>query len=692
MRRGQFEQQLRDLMTAPVDGWSDADKAAAVSMHVEAFFADNETNRFAVRFEPFVPGRRPDDEAAYPGLGSSEQIGLFNPSRSPSDHVKLLVRCYANGRLVPGLPSRARATATIEAIDDAGVTLGAVAGWSQRDVTRMLEPAGQRAAAPEEGVTPRALQLDLDVNELFGSLDPDLIESYFGFGSLFYQRFRVSIDVDTGGVRIAGDELVVGVYDERGFGSLYERLINVLLKFDTERQRRAVGNGSDLQIASHPWFPVLCIGMQKSRLYMASIASDLVEQKRALTDPGWLLRIGLYLEFLTCLGVAEAVRESIDILTPTERHQFENAPRHAEIRARIDIEAWKSVWRLREICVGRKGTVSASNLLRKRSAIFAFLHVHHEDLKHAIELAGPNLHNAQETWHRVFRDAERAVLQMNQDAFPELLELPTVAREFALWHECGSLGRMRLVPRQLTELFGDQDGVFPSACRQYRASMNQVASWALDNGLMEYTGNECIPPSASLLEAHISRRPAQLARLQRHDGFAGSLEVLYEVQDAIVVDRETILDCLQHVELFSALSVDELSSLAEGVRPIVLGHLERIIIQGREGSSLFILHDGTLEVIARTADHERRLAILNPPAVVGELSFLLDEPRTATVRAFEQAVVLEIGAANLRPFVEARPALVDALTALLEERRRKNSEPNSAAGLRDRVRRAIFAA
>ncbi len=133
------------------------------------------------------------------------------------------------------------------------------------------------------------------------------------------------------------------------------------------------------------------------------------------------------------------------------------------------------MWRLREICFGRKGTVGAANLLRKRSAIFAFLHVHHEDLKHAIELAGPNLHNAQETWHRVFRDAERAVLQMNRDAFPELLELPSVAREFALWHESGSLAGMRLVPRQLTEIFGDQDGVFPSACRHYRASMNQVA-------------------------------------------------------------------------------------------------------------------------------------------------------------------------------------------------------------------------
>lgn len=691
MRRRQFEQQLRDLMKADVAGWSDADKAAAVRQQVDAHLADSIAQRFAVRFEPFVPGRRPDDEASYPGLGSSEQVGLFNPTRSPSDHVKLLVRCFEDGRLVPELPSQVRATATIEMIDDAGAVVEVVTGWSRRDVTALLQPVGGRATAATSSGAPHALELDLDVNAVFAPLATATpTDGRFGFGSLFFERFRVSIDVGAGDVHIAGDEIVVEIFNEKMFGSLYERLTNVLLTYDTERQAHAAG--VSLDVASHPWFPVLCIGMQKSRLYMESIAEDLVEQKRALTDPGWLLRIGLLLEFLTCLGVAEAVRDSIDVLTPMERDQFENAPRHGEIRARIDASAWKSVWRIREIFVSRKGTVGAANLLRKRSAIFAFLHVHHEDLKHAIELAGPNLHNAQETWHRVFRDAERAVLQMTQDAFPELLELPAVAREFALWHECGSLGRMRLVPRQLTELFGDQDGVYPSACRQYRASMNHVASWALANGLMEYTGNECIPVSASLLEAHISKQPARLARLQHHDGFAGSLEVIHERRAPVMVDPVAVFDCLQGVELFSALTVEEMSSLAEGVRPILLGHLERIIIQGREGSSLFVLYDGVLEVIARVAEHERRLALLNPPAVVGELSFLLDEPRMATVRAIDQAIVLEIGAANLRPLVEARPALVDALTALLEERQRKNSAGASAEGLRDRLRRAIFAA
>jgi CRP-like cAMP-binding protein len=250
---------------------------------------------------------------------------------------------------------------------------------------------------------------------------------------------------------------------------------------------------------------------------------------------------------------------------------------------------------------------------------------------------------------------------------------------------------MRLAPRHLTEIFGDQDGVFPSACRHYRTSMNQVASWALAKGLMEFTGKDCIPPSASLLEAHLSNRPSLFAQLQARDGFAGSLDVRHETHDALIIDRDAALDSLQRVGLLSALTVDELRSLAETVRPIALGHLERILIQGREGSSLFILHDGTLEVLTDDGARERQLAVLNPPAVVGELAFLLDEPRSATVRALEQAVVLEVSAARLRPFVEARPALLDAFTALLDERRRRNSPPIPSAGLRDRVRRAIFA-
>ena len=80
----------------------------------------------------------------------------------------------------------------------------------------------------------------------------------------------------------------------------------------------------------------------------------------------------------------------------------------------------------------------------------------------------------------MFRDAERAVLRQTPDAFPELGFLPAEVRRFVLWHRHGHVGLRRAlrVPGPLPRLLGDQDGLFASACNQYRASMNHVADWA----------------------------------------------------------------------------------------------------------------------------------------------------------------------------------------------------------------------
>ena len=164
--------------------------------------------------------------------------------------------------------------------------------------------------------------------------------------------------------------------------------------------------------------PVLLIGSEKAALYTRALVEDIVHKKRHLTDPRWLMRVGLYLEFLTCIGIFEAAKEDIgDLLTPAERTAYENNPLFAEIRKRLNPKGWKEVWDLREIIFHKfgapqAGPVSIMNLLQKRKATLAFLEVHHQDLKNAIDLAGSNVYNAQETWHRVFRDAERAAVSL----------------------------------------------------------------------------------------------------------------------------------------------------------------------------------------------------------------------------------------------------------------------------------------
>jgi hypothetical protein len=175
---------------------------------------------------------------------------------------------------------------------------------------------------------------------------------------------------------------------------------------------------------------VLTIGGDKAALYTAALVADIVGKEHHLTDPAWLLRVGVHLELLTCLGIFEAVRDDIgDLLDADERAAYESSDAFAETRARVRPDVWRDIWRTRQIAFPRRGSpragpVSVLNLLRKRDATLRFLHAHHEDLKNAIELAGPNPFNAQETWQRVFRDAERAVMRQAAQAFPELSFCP----------------------------------------------------------------------------------------------------------------------------------------------------------------------------------------------------------------------------------------------------------------------------
>jgi hypothetical protein len=335
-------------------------------------------------------------------------------------------------------------------------------------------------------------------------------EDPFTFGHLFSQRIRVELRA---GGEYAAHQLLV--CDLRRCGSLYARLLERLVAPDAARQ------GID-DPAFHPWFPVLTIGSDKAALYTRALVEDIAHAGQHLSDPGWLVRVGLYLELLTFLGICEAVGQD-DLLSPAERHAFETSPAFAELRERIDPEGWREVWELRSIAFPRRGAprtgpVSGLNLLAKKKATLRFLHVHHEDLKHAIELAGENRHNAQETWQRVFRDAERAVLRNIPSAFPELGFMPEPLRDLILWH------RGVRVPPALGGVLADQQGLFASACNQYRASMNGVARWARRRGLMDHTGRECVPRSVSLLEAHVNQ-PARVALLQRFDGYGPDLDV-----------------------------------------------------------------------------------------------------------------------------------------------------------------------
>jgi hypothetical protein len=361
------------------------------------------------------------------------------------------------------------------------------------------------------------------------------------------------------------------------------------------------------------------------------------------------------------------------------------------------------VWELREISfpkfgVPQTGPVSSLNLLQKKRATLAFLQVHHDDLKHAIALAGKNEYNAQETWHRVFRDAERAVLRKTNDAFPELSFLDNTLKEIILWHQKGRTALTGTALRQFTNIIGDQDGLFAFACNQYRASMNEVAEWAKHRSLMDYTGKECVPYQVSLLQAYLEKQSGQVEQIQRRDGYTESLEAIVKLPTEISVSSELIYELLSEVPLFRMLTADECRQLANTAREIVLGPMERIIIEGRAGSSLFLVGAGHLEVLIRQADGEDKVIdVKSRGDVVGEVSLLTGAVRTATVRAVKSATVYEIGKRQYQPIIQARPDLVDELAAIMRKnmqnihkQREAYANEDESIAMKERIWRFFF--
>ncbi len=82
-----------------------------------------------------------------------------------------------------------------------------------------------------------------------------------------------------------------------------------------------------------------------------------------------------------------------------------------------------------------------------------------------------------------------------------------------------------------------------------------------------------------------------------------------------------------------------------------------------------MIAEGAVEVLIRRADgSEVNLGTRPNGAVIGEISVLTGEPRSATVRSIDGAIVYEVGRRQYGPILAGRPELVDALTRSMVQR------------------------
>jgi small-conductance mechanosensitive channel/CRP-like cAMP-binding protein len=123
-----------------------------------------------------------------------------------------------------------------------------------------------------------------------------------------------------------------------------------------------------------------------------------------------------------------------------------------------------------------------------------------------------------------------------------------------------------------------------------------------------------------------------------------------------------IFAALRRAPLFAAVPDDALAMLAASQRRLLFGAPERIVRQGEAGSSMYVILGGRVEVLLEAeGGAELPVAEMRAGESFGHMSLMTGEPRSATVRAAGDVVLVEITKEALAPVLEAQPELVEAL-------------------------------
>jgi small-conductance mechanosensitive channel/CRP-like cAMP-binding protein len=141
---------------------------------------------------------------------------------------------------------------------------------------------------------------------------------------------------------------------------------------------------------------------------------------------------------------------------------------------------------------------------------------------------------------------------------------------------------------------------------------------------------------------------------------------------------DEILGLLQSVDLLALLPLDQLRALAREVVPRRFGMDERVITQGEEGKTFYVVAQGSVSV--RVGRPEAEVTRLGRGQYFGEMSLLTGERRAASVIALEDSLLLEVARPTFAQILSQVPELATTLADLLARRRTELNAVAVASG------------
>ena len=145
-----------------------------------------------------------------------------------------------------------------------------------------------------------------------------------------------------------------------------------------------------------------------------------------------------------------------------------------------------------------------------------------------------------------------------------------------------------------------------------------------------------------------------------------------------------------HLIAYSARRLPSLrlaaSALFVGVDPTVLQQFDResnwvrirggdtLVLQGEAAHDMYVVVHGSLEVLVTGRSGAVRMVdVLGPGASVGEMALLVDEPRSATVRAIRDSELVRIAREDFLRLLDEHPRTAVALSRILVQRLRETT-------------------
>lgn len=162
------------------------------------------------------------------------------------------------------------------------------------------------------------------------------------------------------------------------------------------------------------------------------------------------------------------------------------------------------------------------------------------------------------------------------------------------------------------------------------------------------------------------------------------IETLAEYNIHNPIEKATKL--LNQVPILEPFSDEEDAILAQGAKWLRYSYPERIVIQGETEAALYIVAEGTLDVLVKTKvedkDSEKnkdknktkeetkiiKVAELGTNAIFGEMALLTGEARTATIRATSNTWVCKISKEVMSPILAKNPDILEGLSYQLAKR------------------------